>query len=72
VHYTSDELVEEPDVVIPHVRICMGGQVTGRPTIKDSKFVVVKIFCQIFTVVVGFSKGELHEGSSTYYFAWNR
>ncbi len=32
-NYTSNEIIEEPDAVIPHVRICMGAaQATGRST----------------------------------------
>jgi len=38
VNYTSDEIIEEPDAVIPHVRICMGAaQATGRSTMTLSK-----------------------------------
>ncbi len=36
-HYTSKDITEEPDAVIPHVRICMGAaQVTGRPTMTKT------------------------------------
>ena len=32
--YTSKDIIEEPDAVIPHVRICMGAvQVTDRSTV---------------------------------------
>ena len=35
--YTSNDITEEPDAVIPHVRICMGtAQVTGRSTMTVS------------------------------------
>lgn len=31
--YTGKDITEEPDAVIPHVRICLGAaRVTGRPT----------------------------------------
>ena len=31
--YTSNDITEEPDAVIPHVRICVGAvRVTGRST----------------------------------------
>jgi hypothetical protein len=37
VNYTSEYITEEPDAVIPHVRICMGAvQVTGRSTMTES------------------------------------
>ncbi|MFT4764457.1 MAG: hypothetical protein ACI9OH_001551 [Oleispira sp.] len=39
VNYTSEYITEEPDAVIPHVRICVGAvQVTGRSTmtVKNS------------------------------------
>jgi len=33
VNYTSEYITEEPDAVVPHVRICVGAvQVTGRST----------------------------------------
>jgi len=33
VNYTSEYIAEEPDAVVPHVRICVGAvQVTGRST----------------------------------------
>ena len=32
-NYTSNDIIEEPDAVVPHVRICMGAAwVTGRST----------------------------------------
>jgi hypothetical protein len=38
VNYTSEYITEEPDAVVPHVRICVGAvQVTGRSTMTFSK-----------------------------------
>jgi hypothetical protein len=38
VHYTGEYITEEPDAVVPHVRICVGTvQVTGRSTMTASK-----------------------------------
>lgn len=38
VDYTSKFITEEPDAVVPHVRICVGAvQVTGRSTMTVSK-----------------------------------
>jgi len=37
VNYTSEYITEEPDAVVPHVRICVGAvQVTGRSTMTKS------------------------------------
>jgi hypothetical protein len=39
VNYTSEYIIEEPDAVVPHVRICVGAvQVTGRSTMTFIKF----------------------------------
>ncbi len=36
-NYTSNDIIEEPDAVVPHVRICMGAAwVTGRSTMTAS------------------------------------
>ncbi len=38
VFYTSEYITEEPDAVVPHVRICVGAvQVTGCPTTTEPK-----------------------------------
>jgi hypothetical protein len=38
VNYTSEYITEEPDAVVPHVRICVGAvQVTGRSTMTFPK-----------------------------------
>ncbi len=35
-NYTSNDIIEEPDAVVPHVRICMGAAwVTGRSTMTE-------------------------------------
>jgi len=38
VNYTSEYITEEPDAVVPHVRICVGAvQVTGRSTMTRDR-----------------------------------
>ena len=40
-NYTSEYITEEPDAVVPHVRICVGAvQVTGRPTTTGSELLI--------------------------------
>jgi hypothetical protein len=37
VNYTSENITEELDAVVPHVRICLGAvQVTGRSTMTNN------------------------------------
>ena len=48
VDYTSKYITEEPDAVVPHVRICVGAvQVTGRSTMTNFLALLVISICTI-------------------------
>ena len=45
-NYTGNDIIEEPDAVVPHVRICMGAAwVTGRSTMTEiGNLMIKKVF----------------------------